>query len=54
MFWLIIIAIIIIVAYKLGTTFQLQWVFPDDMNQDEMVVAMLDDMEKKMKQIMRI
>ncbi|WP_031533290.1 MULTISPECIES: hypothetical protein [unclassified Bacteroides] len=34
--------------------FQLQWFFPDDMNQDEMVVVMLDDMEKKMKQIMRM
>lgn len=28
--------------------FQLEWIFPDDMNQDEMMVVMVNDLQKKM------
>ena len=32
-------------------SFQLEWTFPDDMNQDEMMVVMMNDLQKKMMAI---
>lgn len=32
-------------------SFQLEWTFPDDMNQDEMMVVMMTDLQKKMMSI---
>lgn len=33
-------------------SFQLEWTFPDDMNQDEMMLVMMNDLQKKMMSVL--